>query len=112
MTQQRSIHPDPLFGERAHAAMLALEGEPDPLRATERLQATLEPELARRCAALHQLRLRSKSRFPNEFPLYMTPPGLSRASSEAAANARAAHILSRLPRAWVSDSTCGIGADA
>ena len=41
----------------------------------------------------------------------MTAAGLSRASSEAAANVRAARIFSLLPLAWVSDATCGIGAD-
>lgn len=112
MSQPSPCHSDPLFGERAQAALRELKGERDPLRAATKLQAELEPELARRCAELHQLRLRSRSRFPNEFPLFMTAPGLSRASSEAAANARAAHILKRLPRARVSDATCGIGADA
>ena len=112
MSQPSPYHSDPLFGERAQAALRELNGELDPLRAATKLQAELESELARRCAELHQLRLRSRSRFPNEFPLFMTAPGLSRASSEAAANARAAHILERLPRARVSDATCGIGADA
>jgi len=106
-----SDHSDPIFGEEAHLALEDLGSERDPLKVATRLKASLEPELARRCAELHELRLRSRSRFCNEFPLYMTPPGLSRASSEAAANARAARIFSRLPRAWVSDATCGIGAD-
>lgn len=107
-----SNHTDPLFGEGAHEALQNLKEERDPLRVATKLQASLEPALARRCAELHELRLRARSRFSSEFPLFMTSPGLSRASSEAAANARAAHIFSRLPRAWVSDATCGIGADA
>lgn len=112
MRHCNSKHRDPLFGEEAAEALRSLGEERDPLRAATKLQASLEPALARRCAELHELRLRSRARFPCEFPLFMTSPGLSRASSEAAANARAAHIFSRLPRAWVSDATCGIGADA
>ncbi len=112
MRHCNSKHSDPLFGEEAHDALLSLGEERDPLRAATKLQASLEPALARRCAELHELRLRSRARFSCEFPLFMTSPGLSRASSEAAANARAAHIFSELPRAWVSDATCGIGADA
>ena len=107
-----SNHRDPLFGEEAHIALKGLGPERDPLRVATRLRASLEPELARRCAELHELRLRARSRFCNEIPLFMTVPGLSRASSEAAANARAARIFTRLPRAWVSDATCGIGADS
>ena len=44
--------------------------------------------------------------------MFMTASGLARASSEAAANARAAHFFSKMPHAWVSDATCGIGADS
>jgi len=105
-------HPDPLFGAEAQNALDGLGNERDPLRVATRLQASLEPALARRCAELHDLRFRSLSKFSCEFPLFMTSPGLSRASSEAAANARASHIFDCMSRAWVSDATCGIGADA
>lgn len=105
-------HSDPIFGRAAQEAMAALGAERDLLKVATRLRAVLEPELARRCAELHELRFRALLRFSSESPLYMTGPGLSRASSEAAANARAAHIFARLPHAWVSDATCGIGADS
>jgi len=105
-------HSDPIFHEAAQEALEALGSERDPLKVATRLKASLEPQLARRCAELHELRFRSRSRFFTESLLYMTAPGLSRASSEAAANARAARIFARLPRAWVSDATCGIGADS
>jgi len=106
-----SDHHDPIFGEGARIALEALGPERDPLKVATRLKASLEPELARRCAQLHELRLRARSRFCSELPLFMTAAGLSRASSEAAANVRAARIFSLLPLAWVSDATCGIGAD-
>ena len=105
-------HRDPLFGERAHRALEDIRDERDPLKVATRLRGPLEAELARRCAELHELRVRAHSRFFEEVPIFMTAPGLSRASSEAAANARAAHFFDKMPHAWVSDATCGIGADA
>ena len=103
-------HNDPLFAERASQALKELGEERDLLKVATRLKRSLEPELARRCAELHELRFRARSRFISEVPMYMTASGLSRASSEAAANARAAHLSSKMPHAWVSDATCGIGA--
>ena len=105
-------HSDPLFAEPAEQALEELGEERDLLKVATKLKRSLEPELARRCAELHELRLRSRSRFIDEPPLFMTSAGLSRASSEAAANARAAHFFSKMPGAWVSDATCGIGADS
>jgi hypothetical protein len=105
-------HTDPLFKEQAHRALEGLGEERDLLKVATRLKRSLEPSLARRCAELHELRFRSRSRFIKEAPLFMTASGLSRASSEAAANARAAHLFSKMPHAWVSDATCGIGADS
>lgn len=105
-------HSDPLFAEPASQALKELGEERDLLKVATRLKRSLEPELARRCAELHELRFRSRSRFPAEAPMYMTASGLARASSEAAANARAAHFFSTMPDAWVSDATCGIGADS
>ncbi len=103
---------DPLFGEEAQIALEALANERDPLKVASRLRSSMDAKLARRCAELHELRLRSRNRFCMESPRYMTSPGLSRASSEASANARATRIFHRLPLAWVSDATCGIGADS
>ena len=105
-------HSDPLFNEPANQALKELGEERDLLKVATRLKRSLEPELARRCAELHELRFRSISRFPEEAPMFMTASGLARASSEAAANARAAHFFSKMPHAWVSDATCGIGADS
>ena len=105
-------HNDPLFSESANRALKELGEERDLLKVATRLKRSLEPELARRCAELHELRFRSRSRFLEEVPMFMTASGLARASSEAAANARAAHFFSKMPHVWVSDATCGIGADS
>ena len=87
ITRVRHLHVDLAVLDGATddaAAQVALEElgeERDLLKVATRLKRSLEPELARRCAELHELRFRARSRFNKEVPMYMTASSLSRARS-------------------------------
>lgn len=102
---------DPIFGKAVQDALEAIPEGLDALALVTRLSRALVPELARRAASLHVLRLRSRDKFPRLAPPFLTALGLEQASSEIVAERRAARVAASAPGSRVLDATCGIGGD-
>ena len=102
---------DPIFGKAVQDALEAIPEGLDALALVTRLSRALVPELARRAASLHVLRLRSRDKFPRLAPPFLTALGLEQASSEIVAVWRAARVAASAPGSRVLDATCGIGGD-
>ncbi len=104
---------DPVFSPAVAAALARVAHEREPHRVARALARALPPELARRAAELHALRLRAAARFGADAPAFATARGLEQASHPRAARWRAETIVAALGRdTWVLDATAGIGSDA
>lgn len=105
-------HRDLLFSDEVERALAALPDGVDVLRSITILGRSLAPDLARRAASLHELRIRARRRFPTLYLPYLSAKGLEQASAELVARYRAREIAARAPGARLLDATCSIGADA
>ena len=72
---------DPLFGNEVEIALASLPPDVDTLAAVTQLNARLGSDLGRRAARLHELRLRSKAKFPAGLLPFLTRKGLEQASA-------------------------------
>ncbi|TDJ73996.1 MAG: class I SAM-dependent methyltransferase [Planctomycetota bacterium] len=104
--------PDPIFGKEVALALEAIPGTATTLQIATFLRTRLDPELARRAAELHDLRIRKKGRFDPNYLAFVTKRGLEQATPQLVAEARAKQIANCARGALVWDATCGIGADS
>lgn len=102
---------DPLFGTDVERAISAIPPGLNPLATAETLRDRLGGALGRRAAALRDLRIRSRGRFPEGYLSFLTRKGLEQATPHAVAVERAAQIRARIETSHIWDATCGIGAD-
>ena len=103
---------DSLFGEEVEQALAGLPDGVDVLRSITILSRSLAPDLARRAASLHELRIRARRRFPTLYLPYLNSKGLEQASAEVVARSRARRIAQAQAGASLLDATCSLGADA
>ncbi|MCB9914672.1 MAG: hypothetical protein H6828_05920 [Planctomycetes bacterium] len=102
---------DPLLADEVERALESLPEGVDALRSITILSRCLAPDLARRAAALHELRTRARARFPVMELRYLHAKGLEQATSERVARERARVVHARAPGASLFDATCSLGAD-
>lgn len=102
---------DPLFGTVVGNSLGNMAGLTDPLKVASKLREEFGPELGRRAAELHSLRLRCKSNGDNAQLLFLTRKGLEQSTPWPVAIERAEQIRGRLGDSHLWDATCGLGSD-